>query len=337
MRLRSLALVVTLSAAACDSQRNDSVRLSNEAVKAYGQQAFDEAIEKFTKAIERWRDNHTAYYGLAAAYAKKKDWKHAAENGSKAVQLEPDFAMYNLQYGWYLLEEAKWEATTMQAAREGVKPDAVEVDWSKVNFEKSLQYLQTAVKLNNELWRGYHLIGVIYKHQGKVKESAEAFTKALQLGAHEAAPWIELAELYRAWDYVDESIKVAEQAALVVPEGDRSVIWYEIGVGYDAKQNNDKAIQAFDKALETKRDNTLAKFARGQSYFRKSDWTNAKRDLEEFAKAGGTSLEFFKQQASRMLMEITAKTAPPGSAPTTAGDKKLSPEELVKQQPPKKK
>ena len=36
--------------------------------------------------------------------------------------------------------------------------------------------------------------------------------------------------------------------------------------------------------------------------------TNAKRDLEEFSKSGGASLEFAKQQAQKMLMDIAAKS-----------------------------
>ena len=80
-------------------------------------------------------------------------------------------------------------------------------------------------------------------------------------------------------------------------------------MGYEDKANEDKAIEAFTKAIETKKDNHKAKFQRGQAYFRKGDMTNAKRDLEEFSKSGGASLEFAKQQASKMLMDIAAKSA----------------------------
>ena len=38
---------------------------------------------------------------------------------------------------------------------------------------------------------------------------------------------------------------------------------------------------------------------------------NAKRDLEEFSKTGGASVEFAKQQAAKMLMDIAAKSATP--------------------------
>ena len=98
---------------------------------------------------------------------------------------------------------------------------------------------------------------------------------------------------------------------------------------------HDKAIEAYDKALESRRDLQIAKFQRGQAYFRKGVFDKAKRDLEEFSKSGGKSAEFAKQQASRMLMEIAAKTASsPSGAPA---EQKLSPEEAVEKAKAEKK
>jgi len=110
-----------------------------------------------------------------------------------------------------------------------------------------------------------------------------------------------------------------------------------LGMGYDDKRMDDKAIEAFDKSIETRKDNHKAKFQRGQAYFRKGDFMHAKRDLEEFSKNGGASLEFAKQQASKMLMDIAAKSAADSAPPTP----KESPADLVKKgakgAPPKKK
>jgi tetratricopeptide (TPR) repeat protein len=113
----------------------------------------------------------------------------------------------------------------------------------------------------------------------------------------------------------------------VVPgANEKSDIYYVLGMGYDDKGQYDKSIDAFTKALEARRDNHKAKFQRGQAYFRKGDHTNAKRDLEEFSKSGGNSVEFAKQQASKMLMDIAAKSASGGAAPS----EKMSPEDVVK-------
>jgi tetratricopeptide (TPR) repeat protein len=195
------------------------------------------------------------------------------------------------------------------------------------NFEKALQHLREAVKLNNDLWRAHYFIGRIYRDTGKSKEAAEELTKALQSGPTEIGPWVALAELYHQWDYTDQAIQVAEAGTLAVPgANEKSDVWYEVGRGYDDKRLDDRAIDAYSKALESRRDNHKARFQRGQAYFRKGDYTNAKRDLEEFAKAGGSSVEFPKQQASKMLIDIAAKSAAPGTTPV----EKASPEDMVK-------
>jgi len=231
-------------------------------------------------------------------------------------------------YGYTLYEKAVQSAKETQAASQNKKPEEITPDLSSVNFEKPLQHLQEAVKLNNDLWRAHYFIGRIYRDTGKSKEAAEELTKALQSGPTEFGPWVALAELYRQWDYTDQAIQVAEAGTTAVPgTNEKSDIWYEVGMGYDDKRLDDKAIDAFTKSLESKRDNHKAKFQRGQAYFRKGDYTAAKKDLEEFSKTGGASVEFAKQQASKMLIDIAAKSVVPGTAPV----EKASPADVVKQ------
>ncbi|HET9623560.1 MAG TPA: tetratricopeptide repeat protein [Kofleriaceae bacterium] len=329
MKLVGTWLLVALAGASagCPNEaRNESIVASNEGTKAYGQKQYDSAIADYKRATDKWSDNHVAWYGLGGAYAGKADWNNAAEAMSHAVQIAPDQGMYQLFYGRFLYEKAIAAARDDQAKRENRKPEEVTPDLTSVNFEKPLQHLQEAVKLNNELWRAHYYIGRIYRDTGKSKEAAEELTKALSSGPTEPGPWVALAELYRQWDYTEQAIQVAEAGTTVVPgANEKSDIWYEVGMGYNDKRLDDKAVDAFSKAIEAKRDNHKAKFQRGQSYFNKGDYTNAKKDLEEFSKTGGASVEFAKQQASKMLIDIAAKSATPD-----AGSEKPSPEDAVK-------
>lgn len=327
-------LALLFLAACPNTGRNDSVKASNEGTKAYGQKQFDTAIEHYKKATDKWQGNHTAWYGLAGAYIGKKQWKDAADAMEHAVQEKDDAAMYHMVYGYTLYEKAIQTAKEDTARRENKKPEEVTPDLSQVNFEKSLQHLSQAVKLNSELWRAHYYIGRINRDSGKFKEAAEAFTKALQSAPPDPGPWVALGELYRLWDYTDQAISIAEQGVQIVPgANEKSDVYYVLGMGFDDKGQYDKSIEAFTKALESRRDNHKAKFQRGQAYFRKGDYVNAKRDLEEFSKSGGTSVEFAKQQASKMLMDIAAKSA--GGA-GGGGAEKMSPEDLVKKSKEKK-
>ena len=334
MRIAAALACAALFLAGCpNSARNDSVTLANKATDAYGKKQYETAIDMFTKSTDKWRENHKAWYGLAAAYSMKLDWPNATKAAAMAVQLAPEIAMYQLMLGKCEYKKTIAAARQEQADREKKKPDQVEVDVSSLNFQTALQHLNEATKLNNDLWRAHMYIGLIYRDTGKYKEAAGELTKSLETAPTDPQPWVELAELYRHWDYTDQAIQVAEQGAAIVPgENEKSDIWFEVGMGYDDKRLDDKAIDAFTKALEAKRDNHKAKFQRGQAYYRKADYPSAKRDLEEFSKAGGSSVEFAKQQASKMLIDIAAKSVVPGSTPI----EKASPEEMVKQKKGKK-
>ena len=328
-----LVVLIGVSAGCPNEARNESILAANEGNKALGQKQFDTAIPALKRAVEKWSDNHTAWYGLAGSYVGRQEWANAADAMSHAVQVAPEEGMYQLLYGRCLYEKAVNAARAEQARRENKKPEEVVPDLTNVNFEKPLQHLKEAVKLNNELWRAHYYIGRIYRDTGKSKEAAEELTKAVGGAPTDPGPWVALAELYRQWDYPEQAIQVAEAGTAVVPgTNEKSDIWYEVGMGYDDKRVDDKAIDAFTKAIESKKDNHKAKFQRGQAYFRKGDYTNAKRDLEEFGKTGGASVEFAKQQASKMLIDIAAKSATPGSAP----EEKKSPEDIVKKGKAKK-
>jgi tetratricopeptide (TPR) repeat protein len=324
------AFLVVLFVTGCPNQsRNDSKTLLAQGNKEHGAKQFDMAITTYGKAVEKWGDNHLAYYGMGGSYAGRGEWDKAADAFSNAVRIAPEQPMYQMWYGVSLYEKAVKSAREDQAKKENKKPEEVQVDLANVSFDKAADHLKEAVKLNKEMWRAHYYLGRIYRSQDKPKEAATEFSAALTANPREQGPYVALAELYRKWDYTDEAIKVASQGAGNVPGSNEvSDIWFVLGMGYDDKNSWDKAIEAFDKAIESKRDNHKAKFQRGQAYFKKGDMTHAKRDLEEFSKSGGASLEFAKQQASKMLMDIAAKSMGADGPPSP----KLSPEELMKQE-----
>ncbi len=328
-----LGAAMLVGLAGCPSKnRGESIKLSNECVKAYGQKQYETAIERCTKSTERWRDNHVAWYALAGSWIGRNDWAKASDAMQNAVQIAPEQAMYQMMYGRTLYEKAVFQAREDQARRENKKPEEVVPDLTVVNFQKAEQALQEAVKLNPELWRAHYYLGRIFRDTDKPKEAATSLTKALSFAPIEAAPYIALGELYRKWDYTDQALSVVQQGATVVPGSNEvSDIWYVVGMAYDDKRMDDKAIESFDKALESRPDNHKAKFQRGQAYFRKGDFAKAKKDLEDFSKSGGASVEFAKQQASKMLLDIAAKSAMQNNQQGAGGAERMSPEDVVKQ------
>jgi tetratricopeptide (TPR) repeat protein len=336
MKLLGAMLAVAMLAGCPNQAKNDSTNALNAGNKALGQKQVETALSEYQKAVDRYRDNHLAWYGMGLAFIEKKDFDKAADALQHCVELAPEQTMYQMWYGIALYEKAVDNARQEQAKKQNKKPEEVDPDLAGVSFEKSSQALQEALKLNGNLWRAHYYLGKIYRATDKPKEASEEFSSAIKSNPREWGPYVALGELYRKWDYTDQAIQVASQGTANVPgTTEQSDIWFVLGMGYEDKANEDKAIEAFTKAIESKKDNHKAKFQRGQAYFRKGDMTNAKRDLEEFSKSGGASLEFAKQQASKMLMDIAAKSAMQSGA--AAPEPKLSPAEMVKGAKGKKK
>lgn len=311
-----LGLGLLAGAAGCPNEGRNAAKKANLAgTKASAAKQFDEAIVNYKKATDSDRTYHPAWWGLGTAQYQRGEFGEAADAFGKAVELAPEQAMYQMMLGIALYEKAVKQAKTEQALKAGKPADDYRPDLSAVNFEKPLQALQEALKLNGELWRAHYYTGRIFRATDKSREAADEFTKAISGNPREWAPYVALAELYRHWDYTDEAIQVAQQGTVNVPGANEvSDIWYVLGMGYDDKRLDDKAIEAFGKALDSKPDNHKAQFQRGQAYFRKGDFAKAKSDLQTFSKSGGTSLEFDKVQANKMLMDMAAKSATPSDA-----------------------
>jgi tetratricopeptide (TPR) repeat protein len=326
-----LAVLAIAALAGCPNQaKHDSLSLMKEANELYGKKNYEAAIPKYEEAVARWAENHTAHYGLSGAYFYKKNYTKATEHAKKAVVIEPQQAMYQLWAGRMAYEKAKDETRNAQA--KGKDPGSVDVDFSHAPFDEALGHLQEAVKLNNELWRAHFLIGNIYFYQQKPKDAAAELTKALESAPKtENTPWIQLAELYRQWDYPEAAIQVAQQGVQVVlDDKHKSDLYYEIAAGNDEKGNIKDAVTNYKLALDMAKDNHRAKFMLGQALFKKGDYVDAKTHLEAFSKSTGQGNSFFKDQAGRMLLEIQMKQTAPGGPAGGPAEKKLTPEEAVK-------
>jgi len=341
MKLSALLAGVLLLAACPNQSRNDSMNALNAGNKANGAKQFDTAIAEYQKAVAAMKENHLAWYGMGGAYAGRQSWDKSADSFANAVQLEPDQAMYQMWYGVALYEKAVQEAKDAQARKENKKPEEVQVDYANVNFQTALQHLQKAVELNKDMWRAHYYLGKIFKESSKPKEAADELSKALAANPREAAPYVALSELYRKWDYSAEAVKVASQGAANVPGSNEVTdIWFSLGMAYDDQGKSKEAIDAFSKAIDTSKGNQKARFQRGQTEFRTGNYDDAKKDLTEFQKSAGASLEFQKQQANKMVMEISAKQNPPpaGGAPANPKDNAVT--DMLKKgggPPPKKK
>ncbi|KAL8381837.1 hypothetical protein RB595_005879 [Gaeumannomyces hyphopodioides] len=110
--------------------------LGNKAIAA---KDFDEAIEKFTAAIELAPDNHILYSNRSAAYASKKEWENALKDAEKTTQLKPDWPK-----GWGRKGSALYGKNDLAAAAEAYE-EGLKLDPNNAGMKNDLASVQRAI------------------------------------------------------------------------------------------------------------------------------------------------------------------------------------------------
>lgn len=309
--IRKLVFVALLAAglAGCASQeQKSSIEKTNEGVKALRARQYDVAVGKFEEATKAYKDNHTAWYNLGLAYDGLKKFEDAAKAYEQAVKLSSNDAMYHMHRGIASYKATLEEARRRQARAEGKDPsdiDYSEIDLKNASFDIALSELETAAKLNADLFRAYYYIGRIHRHNEDAANAANAFTKAIEANPRFGDPYIALGELYRRWDYTDEALKVLAQGKANVPgDKERAELLFALGMAYDDKKDYKAASEEFSAALQADRNLAKAKYQRGMAYVRMKEWSKAKADLEAYQKSAKD--EFTKGVAQKALMDIMA-------------------------------
>jgi tetratricopeptide (TPR) repeat protein len=300
--------LLALSAGCPNQAKNDAIKRANAGSKALSQKQLDTAVTEFKEAVRLDRDNFMAWYQLGEAYRAKKEWDEAVEAFENASRLRPNDVMLNVRFGAALYEQAVDRERQAEATRTKKKPEEVTPDVRNINFDNALSHLEAAVKAEPNLYNGWYYIGRIYRDQLKDGQAADAFTKAILAYPRFGAAYTALGELYRRWDYPNETVQVVSQGAEhVIETEDKAELHYVLGMAYYDKVEDAKAVENFTKALALKKDYHSAKFQRGQAYYRMGQLKEADKDLEEFAKAAGTGLGQLKGFAQKIRFQIAAK------------------------------
>lgn len=278
--------VAVLSFGCGNAEMNASIEQMNEGVQHINSGNYTQGEEALKKAASLYEDNHQAWYSLGLAHVAQKEWEDAAEAFQKAAKVHDTDAMYQ-----YHLGHALYETDDINQAQ---------------------VHLEQAVKLNERLYKAHYYLGKIYERQDKPKEAAQSWSTSATLMPFFGKPFIALGRLYLKWDMLPQAISVLDQGTLNVKDGSELTdIYYYLGLAFDAKKENDKAIEAYTKAIEVKPDNVDAKLQRGFAYANKGDNANATKDLEEFVSQGGGGNAFNIQAANDRLMRLRIASATP--------------------------
>jgi len=293
------------------SVRNTSVDHLNACNKAIAAKKYDAALTECQLATKLWAGNHLAWWAWGSAHMARSEWREARAAVEHAVALRPDQGMYQLYYGISAYEAEVQRAREDQARRDNKKPEDVALDPSGLKLDAARDALVRATRLVPSSWRAHYYLGRVYRDLDDPRRAAEQFSQTIVLHPTYRYGYIALIELYRRWDYVDQALAVANLGTVNVPTADVGELWFELGMAYDARRADakaiEKAIEAFSTAIAVRPDDIAAKFQRGQILARKGEVAAARRDLEEVARSTDPKLVSEKQVANQLLAQIAAR------------------------------
>jgi tetratricopeptide (TPR) repeat protein len=299
-----------------DKVRASSIERLTACTKSFAARQYDAAIPECEAATKLWDGNHLAWYTQGSSHMARGEWTQARDAVERAAKIRPDQGMYQLYHGISLYEAEHQRAREELAKKDNKKPAEVAVNPALLKLDDARDALLRAAKIAPDLWRAHYYLGKLYRDRDDARRAAEQFALTIKTHPSYRYGYIALIELYRRWEYNDQALAVALAGTVNVPASEVNELWFEVGMVHDAKRGSgkaaddkadEKAIEAFGKAIAAKPDDAGSKFQRGQIYFRKGNFVAAKADLEDVVASTDPRIAGTKPIARQILSQIANK------------------------------
>lgn len=169
---------------------------NEDALSGYGQALYylgedKESIATFNHVLEVNPENSTAYSFLGKLAAEDENYKVAADNVAKAIEIDQNVFDYWLDYGQYLRYQGKFaEAEEAWINAKDLSPDyflgyayLAGLYDEQNRFTEALEMYRTVIKLNPKYYFAYESLGMFAWHEGNYAEARVAFEKALHMNS----------------------------------------------------------------------------------------------------------------------------------------------------------
>lgn len=223
-----------------------------------------DAIARCNRALEINTRSAEAFAYLALAYDRNGEYGKAIAAAQRAVDLEP----------------ANAEATSFLA--EALADDA---PFEKRNLETALK----AIKLDDKSAFAHRNLGWVYESEGNYRSAAEEYQRAVELMPTLSYFYMDLCRAQRARQLTDEAIAACQKATEL--DTGNAETFDKLGLIYYDQFENEKALQAFQRAGEADAQYALAYGHQGWVYyFRLYQWEKAATAFQKALEAGAGRL-----------------------------------------------
>jgi superkiller protein 3 len=117
--------------------------------------------------------------------------------------------------------------------------------------EKAIGALKYAVAINPYSPQNFDLLGEEYLEAKKLPAAADAFEQAAELAPTKPSYWNNLATAYSAMNRRDLALNALKKNEVVAAPHGTWIDWYNLGNAYNKLLSYEKAVNAFERALES--------------------------------------------------------------------------------------
>lgn len=277
-----ISLFVFVAAAAVSAQKpslSDAIdKIFTDGLAAYNAKDYDRAIDRYTVYLRIGSNDQNALYNRGLAYFQKAEYVKAADDLSKAIGFDAQYADAYIQRGRTYIKLALGDEQKYSPLAAADFSKAIELkpntgylyrERSEAYFRihdtaRALADINDAIRLGERDAEAYYLRGRIKFDEHKYAEADPDFREALRLDPRHAAAGAMLetnaARLTKAAESSSPAVASAKPApAAVFPKapqasatsavGGPSDEYIEKGKSYLAANRPDDAIAAFQQAL----------------------------------------------------------------------------------------
>lgn len=191
---------------------------------------WEEAAQAFMEAIDAQPADPVAYINFGNVLTAVGDIERALNFYNKAISLDENAtAAYYSKGGLYYDEQ---------------------------NFEEAKNMFELAMKKGLETGDNFFMLGMSLAQMGNSRLALPYLQRSTELLENDAEAHFQYGLCLAREGFIDEAVKSLEQA--VALDTEHADALYNLGVAYGYKEDGEKALEMFNRALEVQPDHLLA-------------------------------------------------------------------------------
>lgn len=220
---------------------------------------YGTAIEDFTTALKGGSADSLAYYGLAKAYQATGDNSKASENYEKAISIDPDKTLYSSEYSEFISSLYSPKGSDEDSASEKTEElpsinltlentEEIKVQEVKQPEKPHVEEKQSTPPVTIKENKDFIDEGDKNYKENNYDAAIKNYQDALQLVPNDAVTLLKLGNIYnKVKNDNEKAINYYQKSIIVNPEYTDG--WFNLGLSYANENNLIESQKSFEKVI----------------------------------------------------------------------------------------